>query len=81
MQSCPGGLLSHINIEEFENLPMQRKANAINTAFLEPLEEYCLSSPPAKRSLEDHPEFLHVSEERVLKLLQKLNHLKGYWSR
>ena len=81
MQSCPGGLLSHINIEEFENLPMQGKAYAIYTAFLEPLEGYRLSSPSAKRSLEDHPEFLHVSEERVLKLLQKLNHLKGYWSR
>ncbi|CAB4015993.1 Hypothetical predicted protein, partial [Paramuricea clavata] len=51
--------------------------NRINTAFLEPLLEYQLSSPLERLNLEENPDFLEVSEERVLSQLQKLNPSKS----
>ena len=44
MTSHNGDLISQINIDELESLSPQAKANKINTAFLEPLEQYRL--PP-----------------------------------
>lgn len=57
LQSRSGDLLDQINVEEIENLTME-KANAINNAFFEPLEGYRLHTPPAKLALEENPEFL-----------------------
>lgn len=78
MQSRSGNLLSQINVEEIKDLPDQEIANVINKAFLGPLEEYRLPSSITPLQLEeDNPELLEVSEERVLKLLSKLNPAKA----
>ena len=78
MQSRAGDLLSQMNVEGIEDLSMLELANAINTAFLEPLEEYRLPCPPPRLPLEeDSPEFLAVPEERVLKQLSRLNPAKA----
>ncbi len=66
-----------INIAGLEDISEHELANRINTAFLEPLSEYQLSSPLDRLSLEENPEFLEVSEERVLSQLQKLNSSKS----
>jgi len=69
-----GHLINHINVKEVENLSKHELANSINKAFLEPLEEYRLFCPITRLALEkDLPEFLEVSEERVWKMLSKLN--------
>ena len=46
MQSRTDDLLSQMNVEGIEDLSMLELVNAINTAFLEPLEEYRLPCPP-----------------------------------
>ena len=51
MTSHNGDLVSQINIDEVESLSIQEKANAINAAFLEPLEEYRLPFPLSPRPL------------------------------
>ena len=76
MTSHNGDLISQINIDELESLLPQAKANKINTAFLEPLEQYRLPSPLSPMPLES-PEFLQVSESRVLKLLTQINPAKA----
>ena len=69
-----GDLLNHMNVKVVENLSTHELAKSINKAFLEPLEEYRLSSPIARLDQgKDPPEFLNVSEERVWKILSKLN--------
>ena len=69
-----GTNLSHqINVEGFMNLPPHEQANTINTAFLAPLAEYRISEPLERLPLEDPPKFLEVTEERVQKVLAKLN--------
>jgi hypothetical protein len=69
-----GTNLSHqINVEGFTNLPPHEQANTINTAFLAPLAEYRISEPLERLPLEDPPKFLEVTEERVQKVLAKLN--------
>ena len=78
MQSRTGDLLSQMNVEGIEDLSMLELANAINTAFLEPLEEYRLPCPPLRLPLEENsPEFLVVPKERVLKQLSRLNPAKA----
>ena len=75
---CSGDLLNNINVKEVENLSTHELANSINKAFLEPLEEYRLSCPITRLALEKNsPEFLEVSEERVWKILSKLNPFKS----
>ena len=78
MQSRAGDLLSQVNVEGIEDLSMLELTNAINTAFLEPLEEYRLPCTPPRLPLEENsPEFLVVPEERVLKQLSRLNPAKA----
>ena len=67
-----------MNVKEVENLSTHELANSINKAFLEPLEQYRLSCPITRLALEkSSPEFLEVSEERVWKVLSKLNPFKS----
>ena len=55
--SHSGNVSSHIPIEGIENLTDQELPNAINEAFLEPLEEYRLPQPLTKlRVDEETPE-------------------------
>ena len=58
MISHNGDLISQINTDELELLSPQTKANKINTAFLEPLEQYRLPSTLSLMPLEKSPEFL-----------------------
>ena len=73
MKSTNVNVINQIDIEEFSNLTLQEQVNSINAAFLSPLEEYRMSTPLERRSLEDSPEFLKITEERVQKVLEKLN--------
>ena len=76
-KSRNGDLLNLINIEQFSSLSGPDQANAINSAFLEPLQVYKLHEPLAHFPLEDTPKFLTVSEERVQKVLANLNQSKA----
>ena len=51
--------------------------NAINAAFLEPLDQHRLQEPLTRFPLVNEPEFLIVTEERVLKVLSKLHARKA----
>ena len=80
----PGGmkvqtndLVNHIDIEDFSELSSKDQANLINTAFLEPLNQYKLASPPSYRNLEELSEIPTVSVERVQKALNGLNKHKA----
>ena len=77
MKSTNSSIIHQINIDGFEDISEHELANRINTSLLEPLAEYQLSLPLDRVSLEDNPEFLEVSEERVLRHLQKLSSGKG----
>ena len=73
-KACSGDLLNHMNVKELENLSTHELASSIIKAFLEPLEEYRLSCPITRLALDkDPPDFLELSEERVWKVLSKLN--------
>ena len=72
-----GDLISQINIDHFSDLSKPEQANAINAAFLEPLDQYRLQEPLTRFPLEEEPEFLIVTEERVLKVLSKLHARKA----
>ena len=75
--SSPGNVTSHIHVKGIKDLSYQELANAINEAFLEPLEEYCLPQLLTKFPIiEDLPEFPEVSELHILKLLTALNSSK-----
>ena len=67
MKCTNRSIIQQINVDGLEDLSEQELANRINTAFLEPLAEYQLSLPLDRVSLEDNPECLVVSEERVLR--------------
>jgi hypothetical protein len=69
--------LPHSNIDGFSNLTQHEQDNAINLAFLDPLEEYRLTTPLTRLSLEESPEFLEVTEMEVQKVLSKLNPYKA----
>ena len=56
---------------------MKWQANAISAAFLEPLDQYRLQEPLTRFPLEDEPEFLSLTGERVLKVLSKLHTRKA----
>ena len=73
MKSTNVNVINQIDIEDFSNLTLQEQVNSINAAFLSPLEEYRMSTPLERRPLEDLPEFLKVTEERVQMALEKLN--------
>ena len=76
--SAPSGdLRNHLNVEELNDLPPKDVANAINSALLEPLEEYRLASALLPLPLEESPEFLEVSEDRVYRTLNSLNPAKA----
>ena len=68
-----GDVTCQMNVDEFSNLSQYEQADAINAAFLEPLQEYRLPTQPARLPLEESPEFLNVTESRVEKALVKLN--------
>ena len=53
-----GGLISQINVDQFSDLSKPEQTNAINAAFLEPLDQYRLQEPLTRFPLEDEPEFL-----------------------
>ena len=73
MKSTNVNVINQIDIEDFSNLTLQEQVNSINAAFLSPLEEYRMLTPLERHPLEDSPEFLKVTEERVQKVLEKLN--------
>ena len=73
MKEKNSDLTSQIKIDEFSNLPQREQANIINTALLEPIEEYRLVAPPPCCELEESMEVLTVTEMRVEKALAKLN--------
>ena len=73
MKSTNVNVINQIDIEDFSNLTLQEQVNFINAAFLSPLEEYRILTPLERHPLEDSPEFLKVAEERVQKVLEKLN--------
>ena len=76
--SNSGNVSSHILIEGIENPTDQELANAINEAFLEPLEEYRLPQPLTKlRVDEETPELPEVSDMRIFKFLTALNPSKA----
>lgn len=58
MSSQTGYLLSKIKADEVEGLCTLELANAINKAFVEPLEEYRLPIPLSPLPFGDDPEFL-----------------------
>ena len=68
-----GYLVSLINTEHFSGLSDLEQSNLINSAFLEPLEVYRLQELLPHLPLEDTPEFLSVTEERVKKVLSNLS--------
>ena len=73
MKSTNVNVINQIDIEHFSNITLQEQVNFINAAFLSPLEKYRMSTPLERRPLEDSPEFLKVTEERVQKILEKPN--------
>ena len=76
--SNSGNASSDIHIEGIENLTDQELANAINEAFLEPLEEYRLPQPLTKLRIDENtPELPEVSDMRIFKLLTTLNPSKA----
>ena len=72
-----GDLLNPIKIEQFSSLSGPDQANAINSAFLEPLQVYKLHEPLTHFPLEDTPKFITVSKEPVQKVLANLNQCKA----
>ena len=73
-----GALCNHIHAVGAEELSPQELANAINEAFLEPMEEYRLPRPLAQLPLEeDSAHYKGVSELRIARLLAKLNPSKA----
>ena len=78
LNSKSGNVSSHIHIVGIENLTDQELANAINEAFLEPLQEYRLPQLLTKLRIdEDTPELPEVSDMRIFKLLTSLNPFKA----
>ena len=71
-----GDLRNCINVPELNDLPPEDLANSLNTALLEPLEEYRLDDSLVPLPLEDASEFLEVPEHQVYKLLCKLDSTK-----
>ena len=71
--SC--NLLSHLDVDELESLPLSEVADYINHALLEPLEEYRPTQDIPKLPLEKDqlPEFLVVTEEDIYTRLSHLN--------
>jgi len=52
---CSADLFNHMQVKEVEKLSTLEFANSINKAFLEPLEEYCLSCLITCLALEKDP--------------------------
>ena len=77
MKVIDNGLLAHLNVDGFSDLTPHEQANAINLAFLEPLEAYRLTTPLPRLALEESPEILEVSEMKMQKVLAKLNPYKS----
>ena len=72
-------LCNHIHAIGAEELFPQELANAINEAFLEPMDQYRLFLPLAQILLEeDSAHVLVVSELRIARLIAKLNLSKAY---
>ena len=77
--SSPCSLLSHLDVDELESLPLSEVADYINHAQLESLDEYRLTEDIPKLPLEKDqlPEFLVVTEENVYTRLSHLNPAKA----
>ena len=65
MKVIDNELLTHLKVDGFSDLTPHEQANAINLAFLEPLEAYRLTTPLPHLALEECPEFLEVSEIKI----------------
>ncbi|XP_068696813.1 uncharacterized protein [Montipora foliosa] len=73
-------LFSSLNVPEYNNLSLTEVANSINHALLEPLQPYePIDSERAalRLPLEENPEFLEVSVQRVYNNLLHLNKHKA----
>ena len=70
-------LVNQMNIEKFPSLSLQEQANAINTAFLEPLEDYRSPIVSTQPLLEEWSELLTVTEARIYMAAAKLNPAKA----
>ena len=73
-----GDSASLICIEGFSDLSLNDQANTINSALLEPLEEYRLPVRPLRRLEKDSPEILHITERRVQGVLADIYPRKAY---
>ncbi|XP_046863517.1 uncharacterized protein LOC124457285 [Xenia sp. Carnegie-2017] len=73
MKAQTSDLVNQIDIDGFSELSPKVQADLINAAFLDPLDEYKLTSPLEYHHLEGSPEILTVSVERVQKALNALN--------
>ena len=77
-QSNPVTLTNHIQAEGVEDLSMKELVDAINVAFLKPLEEYRLPQTLSHLPLDnDLAEFPEVSALRIQTTLAKLNPSKA----
>lgn len=76
--SKEANLLDKFHVPEFNNKSEQEIANAINSAFLEPLQGFKQLDTPTSLlpSVDDH-ELLEVSSHRVYNLLSKLKPRKA----
>ena len=72
-----GDLVNLINIEYFSSLSRPDKANAINSAFLKPLEVCKIKGTACPPSLEETPKFLSVTVECIQRVLANLNQSKA----
>ena len=73
-------LFSFLNVPEYQNLSPTEVANSINHAVLEPLQPYMpieSERVALQLSLEENPEFLEVSVQRVYNNLLHLNKHKA----
>ena len=70
-------LVSQIDIEDFSKLSPKDQADTTITAFLEPLEQYKLSTPLVHRDLEKSPEVPVVGGDRGQKALERINSHKA----
>lgn len=72
-----GDLCSQINVDHFSDLSQEEQASSINSAFLEPLEEYEFPALLEHLPQEDILEILRVSEESIQRTLPKVNPTKA----
>ena len=76
-KSC-SNLLDDLSVPDFDDMSHQEIANAINSAFLEPLQAFeILDQSSVELDQEDNGEVLEVSVVRVCHFLRRLNKYKS----